>query len=254
MVDVLRVVAEAPDADAGPGQVGGCGQGLDQPVLPLARGHGRHAQQAGYAVGAGGEGRDVGAGGRDMDALGGEAVVGDEAADRPLAGADDGGHRAQDRPFLLVQVGGYGGLQAGLVAEREVDEDGQAQPVGLRNDDLGDRAGDDPVQQYGGAVRQLAQHSRQFGTGGGTGPGPLAVDGVLVDLPAEAGQVQADPPVVGVAAARRGRVVDTARHHEVHAAQGHGDDLGIPGGRALCGQESQRGGAVDGHVAHRARS
>ncbi len=255
MVDVLRIVAEAADADAGPRQVGRGGEGLDQPVLALARGQRGHAQEAGDAVGAGGEGGDVGARGGDMDPVGGQAVVRDEAADRPLAGADHRGHRAQDRALLGVQLGGDGGIEAGLVTERKVDQDGQAQPVGLRDDDLGDPAGHDPVHEDGGAVRQLAQYPGEFGTGVRAGAGPLAVHGVLVDLPAEAGQVQADAAVVRVAAARRGRVVDTARHHEVHGAQGHGDDLGIPGGRALRGQESQRGGGtVDGHVAHRARS
>lgn len=136
----------------------------------------------------------------------------------------------------------------------------EAQPFGLGNDDLGDAAGDESVQQDDRAVRQVTERTGEFRAGGGRGTRPAARDGVPVDLPAEAGQVQAEPPVVGVAAARRGRVVDTARHDEVHGAQGHGDDLGVLGGRVLRGHVAQgglvtgQGYPVHGRVGHKARS
>lgn len=203
-----------------------------------------------------------------MDAVGGEAVVGDEPADGPFAGGDDGRHGPQRRAFPGVQVGGDGRREPGLVAERQVHQDDQAQPVGLGDDDLRDPAGDETVEEDDRAVGQVGEGAGEFRAGRDAGAGPFAGDGVPVDLPAEAGQVQAEAPVVGVAAARRRRVVDTAGHDEVHGAQGHGDDLGVLQSRVLHGHVVQgavgalRHGAVSGpwgrlvedHVGHRARS
>ncbi|MFD0502885.1 hypothetical protein ACFQ0G_08270 [Streptomyces chiangmaiensis] len=154
-----------------------------------------------------------------MHAVGGEPVVGDEPAHGPVAGGDDGGYGTQGRAFLGVQFGRGPRVEARLVAEGQVHQDGQAQAFGLRHHDLGDAAGDQAVEQDDRAVWQFPQCTGQLRAGGGVGPGPRALDGVLVDLPAEARQVEADPAVVGVAAARSGRVVHAARHDEVHTAQ-----------------------------------
>lgn len=223
-------------------------------MLALAGRHRGHAQQPGEAVGARGERGDVGTGGGDVDPLGGEAVVRDQSPYGPVAGGDDGGHRPQHLAFLGVEFEGEPGFEAGLVAEREVDEDGDAEPLRLRDDDLRDPAGDQAVDEDDGAVGQVAQGAGQFGAGGRSRAGPAAGHRVPLDLPAEAGQVQADPPVVGVAAARCGRVVHAARHHEVHGAQGHRDDLGLLEGGVLHGHVVQRGRPPGGQVGHRARS
>ncbi|CAM5628471.1 hypothetical protein SAFG77S_13343 [Streptomyces afghaniensis] len=187
--------------------------------------------------------------------------MGDQTADRPVTGGDHRRHRPQHRPLLGVEVRGHGRVEPGLVAEREVDEDGHAQPFRLRHDDLRDAAGDQPVEQDDGAVGQAAQGAGEFRTGRRPRTGPVTGHGVLGDLPAEAGQVQADAPVVGVAAARRCRVVDAARQHEVHGAQGHGDDLGVLQGGMLHGniiQPRRHGsglpGPFDRRVGHSARS
>ncbi len=88
-----------------------------------------------------------------------------------------------------------------------------------------------------------------FGAGGGVRPGPVAGHGQPPHPPAEPGQVEPHPPVVGVAAAGCGRVVDTARHDEVHGAQGHGDDPPVPRGRG-----GDRPGRLGGDVGEPDRS
>ncbi len=153
--------------------------------------------------------------------------------------------QTQYRAFAGVEAGGDGGVEAGLVAEREVDEDGRAQPSGLRNDDLRHPAGDQAVEQDDRTVRQPPEDAGEFGPGGGVRPGPVAGHGQAPHPPAEAGQVEPYPPVVGVAAARGGRVVDAAGHDEVHGAQGHGDDPPVPRGRVVV-RPGRPGGSVGG--------
>src|SRR5690606_519263 len=128
-------------------------------------------------------------------------------------------------------------------------------------------AGDQSVEQDGAAVGELPQGAGEVRAGGRVGAGPGTGHGVLVDAPAEAGQVEADPAVVGIASAGRRRVVDAARHHEVDHAQGHGDDPVVPRKGRLPGNVTASGGAgpfgggggggrggVTGRVGHSARS
>ncbi len=143
----------------------------------------------------------------------------DEPAYGPVARGDNGGYRAKGGAFPGVQFGGGPPVEARLVAERQVHEDDHAQAFGLRHHDLGHAAGDQAVEQDDGTVGQLPKRAGQLLPGGRVRAGPRALDGVLGDPPAEAGQVEADPAVVGVAAARSGRVVHAARHDEVHTAQ-----------------------------------
>jgi hypothetical protein len=125
----------------------------------------------------------------------------------PRAGRDDGPRGVQRAPLRRGQVGG-----PHLVTEREVHQHDQVEPGRLRLDDLRDAAGHEPVEEHGRAVGQRGQGPVQRGPRGGVGPGPPAVDG---DLPRA--QPAPDLPVVDVAAAGAGAVVDVTRDDQVGA-------------------------------------
>jgi hypothetical protein len=99
-----------------------------------------------------------------------------------------------------------------------VDEDDQPQPPGRGHQHLRHGGGDEGVDQQQGAVRHARHHAGQGRCGDGVGPGPGTGDGVLADLPADRGEPGAEPPVVDVAAARPGRVVNAVGDHDVHHA------------------------------------
>jgi hypothetical protein len=97
-------------------------------------------------------------------------------------------------------------------------QDGEAQPPGRGRDQVGDAACDEPVEEDDAAVRQVPEHAGEVRVRARCGTRPRPRDRVLAHLPAEGGQLAAHPAVVGVAAARRGRVVDAAGHDDVHHA------------------------------------
>ena len=71
------------------------------------------------------------------------------------------------------------------------------------------------VEQHDGAVRDPREHAGQGLRRRGVRPGPRAGHRVFAHQPAHRRELTADPAVVGVAAARRRRIVDPVRHHDV---------------------------------------
>ncbi|WP_308212410.1 hypothetical protein [Actinomadura madurae] len=114
---------------------------------------------------------------------------------------------------------------AGLVRQRQVDEDGQPQPPRLRDDDPGHPARHQPVQQDDGVVGERRERLRELGPGGLAGARPRPGDGQLPDGAARLREFVAHPPVVPVAAARVPGVVDVAGDDHADLAR-----PGPPGG------------------------
>ena len=100
--------------------------------------------------------------------------------------------------------------------QRHVHERDQPQPARLRHQHLRGRRGDQPVEQHHGAVGNPPDDAGERGVGGLVGPRPGAGHGVHAHRPADRCQAAADPAVVGVAAARPGRVVDAVGDDDVH--------------------------------------
>ncbi|PWR11888.1 hypothetical protein DKT68_04460 [Micromonospora acroterricola] len=111
-------------------------------------------------------------------------------------------------------------MRFGLVVKRHVHQDDEAQPPGLRGEQVRHGRGDQAVEQHHGVVRRRGQHPGQLRPVGGIGVRPPAGHRVFAHRPAPLAEPRADPPVVGVAAAGRGRVVDVARQDDVHRTAG----------------------------------
>ena len=110
--------------------------------------------------------------------------------------------RALPRPGLLGPVIGR------AIAQRHVHEHDQPQPARLRHQRLGGRRGDQSVEQHDGVVGDPPDDVGEGGARRRVGSRPAARHGVLVHRPADRGEPPADAAVIGVAAARPGRVVD----------------------------------------------
>ena len=102
------------------------------------------------------------------------------------------------------------------MAERHVHEHDQSQPARLRDQHLGGGRGDQPVEQHDGVVRDLLDDAGESRVGRRIGSRPAAGHGVLAHRPADRTERVADPPVVGVASARPGRIVDAVGDDDVH--------------------------------------
>jgi hypothetical protein len=104
------------------------------------------------------------------------------------------------------------------VAERHVDEHDQPQAVRLRHEHLRGGRGDQPVEQHDGVIGDLPQGLFEGRERCRVGTAPEAGDVALVCRPAVRAEFAAEVAVVGVAAARPGRIVDAVGH----------DDVGVP--------------------------
>jgi hypothetical protein len=138
-----------------------------------------------------------------------EVVVVHRPARRPPARRDHRGGGVQRLPLEAVELGGALGGQPGLVGERQVQQDRQAQPPGVRHDGLGHPTGDESVQKHDGPVRKLVECSVEGGPRLPVGGGPAAGHGDLTQP-----EHLAHPAVVGIAAARERHVVDVRGQHE----------------------------------------
>ena len=94
-------------------------------------------------------------------------------------------------------------------------QDDKPQPGGLRHQDGSGGGRDQPVEQDEPAVRYGCDRPCQPGQGGGIGLGPRAGHDELRHVPARGDEFVADPPVIPVAAARPGLVVDAVGDHDV---------------------------------------
>ena len=103
------------------------------------------------------------------------------------------------------------------VAERHVHEHDQPQPARVRHEHLGDRRGDQPVEQHDGVVGDPPDDVRRGrrATPRRVAASCRATACSCTDQPI-AREPAADPAVVGVAAARPGRVVDAVGDDDVH--------------------------------------
>ena len=182
--------------------------------MALVGGHRRDAEQRPAGRGPGREVGGVDAGLGDVHPVGRQRVQLEQPAPGPRAGRDDGGggreDRALPRPASSAVVGRRRwpsgmctsttsrsrlacGTSTSGAAEATSPSSSTTAPSGIRCDDAGE----------GGERRRV-------------GSRPGAGHGVLVHRPAERGEPAADLAVVGVAAARPGRVVDAVGHDDVH--------------------------------------
>ena len=94
-------------------------------------------------------------------------------------------------------------------------KDDKPQPGGLRHQDGSGGGCDQPVEQDEPAVRYGCDRPCQPGQGSGIGPGPRAGHDELRRVPARRDELVADPPVIPVAAAWPGLVVDAVGDHDM---------------------------------------
>jgi 6-pyruvoyl-tetrahydropterin synthase len=133
----------------------------------------------------------------DADAIGRQGVELQEGPARPVARRDDGARGGEHRPLALVR-------------ERHVHEDDEPQPSGFGDDRLPGGRGDEAVEQHERAVREPREHG---------GERRVVRHLMGVHRPAARDETAAHAPVVRVAAARPGRIVDPLRDDEMHDSQ-----------------------------------
>ena len=183
--------------------------------MALARNDRRDREQRPGGCGALRELGRVHAGLRNVDTVARQRVELEEGSSGPGAGRDDGRGGREHRSLPLADAFIRRPLTQGHVHEHD-----QPQAAGLRDEHLGGRRSDQPVDEDEAAITDPGEGIGERGVGRCIGPGPRSPDLVLVDRPAGGDQAPGHLSVVGVAPARPRRVIDPCRNDDVHGG-GH---------------------------------